>query len=152
MNKFFSLLLLGGLLFAACGDDDSLSIEEQLAVDIQKIQDYLTDNGLVAESTPSGLHYIIDEPGSGGHPSTSDEVTVTYKGYFLNGDVFDQSTNPITFPLNAVIAGWQEGIPKFQKGGKGTLLLPSNLAYGSNPPGGIPANSVMLFDVELIDF
>jgi FKBP-type peptidyl-prolyl cis-trans isomerase FkpA len=91
--------------------------------------------------------------GTGGNPTINDEVTVFYKGYFLDDSVFDQtSSDPISFPLGNVIKGWQEGIPLFKKGGKGKLFLPSVLAYGSNPPPGFPKNAVMIFDVELVDF
>jgi FKBP-type peptidyl-prolyl cis-trans isomerase FkpA len=147
------LLLVLSVFFAGCNKDDSLSAEEQLTKDIELIQQYLADNGLTAQSTTSGLHYIIEEPGTGGSPTITDEVTVFYKGYFLNGDVFDQTqSQPISFPLANVISGWQEGIPLFQKGGKGVLLLPSSLGYGKFPPSGIPKNAVLAFDVELVNF
>ena len=133
--------------------DDPFSPEEQLAKDIKKIEQYLSDNGLTAQSTASGLHYIIEVEGTGGHPDIDSEVTVDYKGYFLDGEVFDETTSaPATFPLQNVILGWQEGIPLFKKGDKGKLFLPSGLAYGTNPPSGIPSNAVLAFDVELVDF
>jgi FKBP-type peptidyl-prolyl cis-trans isomerase FkpA len=107
----------------------------------------------VAQSTASGLHYVIEEPGTGGHPTLDDEVTVNYKGYLLDGNVFDQTSGtPITFGLRQVILGWQEGIPLFQKGGKGKLFIPSGLGYGANPPSGIPSRAVLAFDVDLVDF
>lgn len=155
MYKFlaFPFLLLACMLFASCQKDESLSPEEQLAADIEKIESYLTENNISAQSTASGLHYIIETEGSGDHPTLADEVTVFYKGYFLDGKVFDGTgANPVTFPLNRVITGWQEGIPLFKKGGKGKLFLPSALAYGNRPPQGIPANAVLIFDVELVDF
>ena len=125
----------------------------QLEQDIQQIQAYLDDNQLSAESTPSGLHYIIETPGMGGHPTVEDEVTVYYKGYYLDLEVFDETDgSPVTFPLGNVIAGWQEGVARLQKGGKGVLLLPSSLAYGDAPPDGVRSNAVMVFDVELVDF
>lgn len=134
---------------------DPISAEDQLAKDIKKIEEYLDENNLTAESTASGLHYIIEEPGTGGHPSlgNNDEVTVHYKGYLLDGSVFDQTNgSPISFGLQQVIVGWQEGIPLFQKGGKGQLFIPSGLGYGANPPPGIPSRAVLVFDVELVDF
>jgi FKBP-type peptidyl-prolyl cis-trans isomerase FkpA len=74
---------------------------------------------------------------------------VDYTGYFMDGKVFDESVS--TFSLRGVIAGWREGIPLFGKGGKGKLLIPSRLGYGSNPPPGIPKDAVLLFDIHLID-
>ena len=148
MKKFFLLLPLF-LLLGACTKDPERLLEK----DIDKIQDYLDDNGLAAQSTASGLHYIIEVEGTGGHPTINDDVTVFYKGYDLKGDVFDETgAQPVTFPLANVILGWQEGIPLLKKGGKGILLIPSYLAYGAYPPPGIRKNAVLVFEVELVDF
>ena len=135
-------------LFSCSKDDESIS-------DMETIENYLTENNLTAQSTSSGLYFIIDLPGEGDKPTVANTVTVHYQGYFLNGNVFDSSYQrgmPAEFPLDRVILGWQEGIPLFARGGKGTLIIPSELAYGSNPPPGIPANEVLAFDVELLDF
>ena len=78
-------------------------------------------------------------------------VTVAYKGYFLNGAVFDQSdAEGITIGLNQVIAGWTEGIAYFKEGGSGILLVPAHLGYGSRDYNGIPGGSVLVFEVTLI--
>jgi FKBP-type peptidyl-prolyl cis-trans isomerase FkpA len=154
MSRFvsISIFFLASVLIAGC-IPDPISAEDQLKSDIKKIEAYLDENGLVAQSTASGLHYIIEEPGTGGHPTLDDEVTVNYKGYLLDGNVFDQTSGtPITFGLRQVILGWQEGIPLFQKGGKGKLFIPSGLGYGANPPSGIPSRAVLAFDVDLVDF
>lgn len=117
----------------------------------KEITDYLTKNNLTATKSESGLYYIINEPGTGVQPTASSKVTVAYKGYFTNGNIFDQSNSSgITFPLSEVIKGWTEGIPYFKEGGSGVLLIPSHLAYGSYPRPGIPAGSVLIFDVKLI--
>lgn len=155
MKKLTGLIaLLTVFTFFSCNKD--ISYEEQLAKDIEVIQNYLEENGLTAQSTASGLHYIIEEPGSAEHPSATSDVTVSYKGYFTNGQVFDQSQpgKPITFNLQQVIPGWTEGIQLFGRGGKGTLLIPSGLGYGKRGSigGAIPGNTVILFDVELINF
>jgi len=121
----------------------------------QEITNYLAANNLKAESTASGLHYIITREGDGNHPSASDQVRVDYKGYFTDGKTFDSSYDrgeSISFGLNQVISGWTEGIPLLSKGGAGTFLIPSHLGYGSMPQRGIPANTVLIFDVELHDF
>ncbi|MBK8491374.1 MAG: FKBP-type peptidyl-prolyl cis-trans isomerase [Saprospirales bacterium] len=149
MKKFLLLLFPIMLLLGACTKDPL----KQLENDTDTIQNYLDDNGLTAESTASGLHYIIEVEGTGGHPSLSDEVTVFYKGYDLKGEVFDETgADPVSFPLANVIQGWREGIPLFQKGGRGILLILSALAYGSYPPPGIKKNAVLIFQVELVDF
>ena len=83
--------------------------------------------------------------------SSSSNVTVAYKGYFLNGKVFDQSNSGgISFGLNRVITGWTEGITYFKEGGNGVLLVPSNLGYGPNGSRSIPGGAVLVFDVKLI--
>ena len=149
--KYLSILLL--LIVCSCAKEP-LTYEEQLAKDIEIINSYLTENGLTANSTASGLRYIITQAGSGAHPGPNSTVTVNYKGYYTNKEVFDQSDpgSPITYKLSQFIKGWIEGIQLMQKGGKAILLVPSGLAYGPNPTNGIPANAVMIFEIELIDF
>ncbi len=145
------LLVLAAL--ASCGDK-TLSPEEQFVEDIRIIKQYLSDNNLTADSTTKGLHYIITNTGGGGNPNQQSSVKVKYKGYLTNGTVFDETTGDetITFPLTDLIEGWQIGIPLLQKGGKGTFLLPSAIGYGPYATGTIPSNSVLIFEIELIDF
>ncbi len=145
--------MIGGL-FDGCADD-TLSPADQLAMDISLIEDYIKEKGLTAAKQPSGLFYSQITPGNDiDHPSLSDEVEVTYKGYFLNEDVFDETkpNKTVEFPLNAVVKGWQEGIQLMTKGEKATLLIPSSLGYGPQGTGSIPPNSVLIFDVELLGF
>ena len=143
----FSLLaaLMGGTI--ACKKDVD---EDKL------ITDYLTTNKLVAEKTPEGVYYIIETQGTGSTttPTISNTVTVKYKGYLLNGNVFDKNqTAGITYPLANLIKGWQIGLAKFKKGGKGRLFIPSAYGYGSAGSGSaIPGNSPLIFDIELVDF
>ena len=147
----FAILLLAPclLLLTGCSRNDQMSIDEE------KILRYLENNMLDAERTESGLYYIIDQAGTGNsYPNKNSFVTVKYTGSLLDGTIFDQTAegNVPEFQLTNVIQGWQEGIPLFQKGGKGTLIIPSQLGYGSMSIGPIPANSVLVFDIELIDF
>lgn len=120
----------------------------------KKIEEYVAANQLKGQFTSSGLYYTIDEAGTGGSPSQTSIVKVEYTGYLLDGTKFDGTTagQPIEFGLNQVISGWQEGIPKYQKGGKGKLIIPSELAYGNIAQQGIPANSILVFDVYLVDW
>lgn len=102
--------------------------------------------------TASGLQYKITEEGKGNKPTATDKIRVTYKGTNLKGEVFDQSPEPVEFPLNGVIAGWQEAFQLLPVGTKATLYIPANLAYGEfSPSEKIGPNSVLIFDVELID-
>ncbi|OUW16641.1 MAG: hypothetical protein CBD18_06490 [Opitutales bacterium TMED158] len=112
-----------------------------------------------AQSTDSGLHYIVTNEGSGAAtPSKGDSVTAHYKGTLLNGVKFDSSYDrgePFVFQvgLGNVIKGWDEAFLAMKKGEKRTLIIPSKLGYGSRGAGGaIPPNATLLFDVELIDF
>jgi len=116
-----------------------------------EILQYIEDNDLEATKSDSGLYYVINDEGTGTAPTSSSNVTVAYTGYFLDGTVFDESdANGISFDLNKVILGWQEGITYFKEGGEGVLLIPSSLAYGSNGTGPIPGGAVLVFDVKLI--
>ena len=139
---------MGSVTFSACSDSG-------LKSDIASIEDYLEENNLIAESLSSGLHYIIEEEGTGTEfPSVTSDVTVRYTGYLLDGFVFDQTegNNTIEFNLGGVIEGWRQGIPLFKRGGKGKLLIPSDLGYGNVQVGPIPPGSVLVFDIELVDF
>jgi len=145
--KIFSYILIIAVIFSSCKSEKKIMSDNE-----REIENYLVGINETATVTSSGLNYIITEEGDGEFPSISDEVTVNYTGYFTNGDIFDMSTDPITFPLTNVIEGWQEGIPLLSRGGSGKLIIPSHLGYGSNPPNGIPENAVLIFDVDLIDF
>ncbi len=142
-------------LFVSCvsSDKDSSSepAKDYKEQNEQEIKDYIAKNNLTAQRSASGLYYIINEPGTGKQPTATSSVTVAYTGSFTSGKTFDQSSSAgITFPLNQVIQGWTEGIPLFKEGGSGTLLIPAHLGYGSYDRGGIPAGSVLIFDVKLI--
>ena len=148
MKKILLLSLLFSLLFLI---NNCKKVDYEV-VDNDIIQQYIIDNNLSAQSSGSGLYYVIDVPGTGENPTVSSNVTVAYTGSLTDGSIFDQSnSNGITFPLSGVIQGWQEGIPLFKEGGSGILLIPSALGYGSQSVGTIPANSVLIFDVNLID-
>lgn len=103
--------------------------------------------------TASGLEYVVMTAGSGESPKATDTVSVHYTGKLLNGTVFDSSVQrgePIEFPLNGVIPGWTEGVQLMKPGAKYVFYIPSNLAYGPNGQGPIPANSDLIFEVELL--
>ena len=145
LNYVMSLTLI--MLILSCSKNkDYTQIDEDI------IQEYIADNNLDAVATGSGLYYVIETPGNGVFPDLSSVVTVAYTGKLTDGIIFDQSSSVgISFPLTNVIQGWQEGIPLFSEGGRGKLLIPSALGYGNNAIGSIPANSVLIFDIELLD-
>ncbi|GGC07937.1 FKBP-type peptidyl-prolyl cis-trans isomerase [Dyadobacter sediminis] len=132
---------------------------KQKGVDAKVIEDYLAKNNLKAKArkTASGLYYIPQVEGSGPSPAAGDNVKVHYTGKFLDGKEFDSSKNqgkPLDLQIGAgmVIPGWEEGIMLMKKGEKGLLIIPSGLAYGPEAYGPIPGNSVLQFEMELIDF
>ncbi len=140
----FSVLTIFGISFAfSCSKSDD-----------EKITQFIADKGWNAAKTNEGLYYVIDSLGVGTtFPTLSSTVKVKYKGYLLDGTVFDQSAAAgIEFGLAQVIEGWQIGIPKFKKGGKGKLIIPASLGYGSRAVGSIPSNSVLVFEIDLFDF
>ncbi|MFK5879073.1 MAG: FKBP-type peptidyl-prolyl cis-trans isomerase [Flavobacteriaceae bacterium] len=146
--KYF-LVAFAFLFLISCADDDSP--KDYTAENEQEILDYIEDNNLDATATGSGLYYVINNQGAGEQPTTNSNVTVAYKGYFTNDAVFDQSNAAgISFNLQQVIAGWTEGIPYFNEGGDGVLLIPSHLGYGNDGRGSIPGGAVLIFDVTLI--
>lgn len=106
------------------------------------------------KTTETGLQYKVQSEGSGATPKDDDTVVVHYKGTLIDGTEFDSSykrNQPAEFPVKAVIPGWTEALKKMKKGSKWNLYIPPELAYGDRGRPGIPANSVLVFDVELID-
>ena len=107
------------------------------------------------KTTASGLKYQVLKPGTGtASPKSTDTVKVHYHGTLLNGTVFDSSVErgqPISFPLNGVIPGWTEGLQLMKVGETFKFEIPPNLAYGpASPSPKIPANSTLVFEVELL--
>ena len=111
-----------------------------------------------AITTPSGLKYVVVEEGNGdATPTKGSTVTAHYTGKLLDGQKFDSSydrNDPIRFPVGEgrVIKGWDEAFLSMKKGEKRILIIPPELGYGAAGRGPIPANAVMVFDVELVDF
>jgi FKBP-type peptidyl-prolyl cis-trans isomerase len=132
----------------------------QTAKDDATIQAYLKKNHATARKTPGGTYYILKKLGTGPMPKKGQTVRVLYRGTILTtGQEFDASAkhgnDPFSFVLGAgqVIQGWDQGIAMLNKGSKAVLLIPSPLAYGPRAMGAdIPANSVLRFEVELVDF
>uniref|UniRef100_A0A7S1Y640 peptidylprolyl isomerase n=1 Tax=Grammatophora oceanica TaxID=210454 RepID=A0A7S1Y640_9STRA len=106
-----------------------------------------------AVKTDSGLVYLSMKEGEGKQPTVASTVEVHYHGTLTDGTVFDSSVDrgqTISFPLNGVIKGWQEGLAMMKEGGKATLVIPSDLAYGDAGSGGtIPPGATLKFEVEL---
>ena len=127
------------------------NLEKQKTVDAGTISNYIAKNNLTnVQKTPSGLNYVISVPGNGAQVTAGDSITVKYTGKLSSGKVFESNTFPLQVGKGSVIPGWDEGLLKFKQGGKGTLLIPSGLGYGDQGNPTIPANSVLVFEVEIL--
>jgi FKBP-type peptidyl-prolyl cis-trans isomerase FkpA len=118
------------------------------AAEVVTLEKYLSDNGIVATKDDRGFYYKIVNPGAGSKPTICNTVTVAYTGSLIDGSQFETTTNA-SFQIATVIVGWQEGIPLIAKGGQIKLYIPPSLAYGDKAKASIPANSILIFDVEL---
>jgi len=152
--------LLGTLLLACaaiCG-----YAQDQNATDQKILTDYFAKNHIKATRTPSGLYYTIIKKGSGENAKPGQQVNMNYLGKFLDGKKFDGNVDEnfklvdgrsaFSFKLGVgqVIRGWDEGVQLLNPGCRAVLYLPSSLAYGANGGGPIPANAILMFNVELL--
>lgn len=122
---------------------------------IEAGQKFLAQNKTKAgvKTTASGLQYEVITEGTGPKPTATETVEVNYMGTLLDGTEFDNSYKrgqPISFPLNRVIAGWTEGLQLMPVGSKFKFYIPYNLGYGLNGNGAIPGGSTLVFEVELL--
>ena len=163
MKKLSILLITLLIAFAGC-KKDSVNYG---AIDNKAILAYIQANNLTAKSTGSGLYYVVTTPGDATRPLLTSTAYVKYRGYVMNGIVkgpnqfgssYEANEQPEQQLLSSMLKGYAEGIMQFGKGGKGTLIIPSTLGYGSTAQGVegqlnyIPANSVLIFDIELTTF
>lgn len=155
-------------------EDEMAMASGQLELEATAIDEYVKDNNLEGSKTESGLYYIIEKNGNGPAIEEGDQASVHYAGYLLNGKIFDTSIKEVAeanniynpqrdqaggyapFELQVgvgqVIPGWDEGLSMLKKGDKAKFIIPSPLAYGSRGAGAdIPANSILIFDVEIMD-
>jgi FKBP-type peptidyl-prolyl cis-trans isomerase FklB len=103
---------------------------------------------------PSGLQYKVITEGTGNTPTTSDKVKTHYRGTLISGTEFDSSykrNKPAEFPVTGVIKGWTEALQLMKEGAKWQLYIPPNLAYGERGRPGIPPNSALIFEIELLE-
>jgi FKBP-type peptidyl-prolyl cis-trans isomerase FkpA len=155
MKKIILALLIIGS-FAGCSKDNECKYDEcgikAPATEIQNLQAYLQSNNIVATEHCSGIYYTIQQQGTGARPTACSAVSVYYKGTLTNGTVFDQTQNgnPAAFNLGGLITGFKNGLLQIKTGGKVTIYIPPSLGYGSSASGPIPANSILIFEIELL--
>jgi FKBP-type peptidyl-prolyl cis-trans isomerase FkpA len=142
-------------LKAKMGAGDKELADKAMEEEPQRITDYLVKKNITAKPTKSGLIFVENQKGNGPKAKPGQKVTVHYSGYLLNGKKFDSSydhNSPFTFELGKgeVIGGWDEGVALMNVGTSATLVIPSNLAYGSNGQGDIPPFAPLVFEVQLI--
>ena len=152
-----SVFCFGLLLSTSCSKKDNMNCSYDPCsvtapdAEVQQVQSYITTNKVTAVKHCSGVFYQIISEGTGTQPSACSSVSVKYTGTLTNGSVFDQTTTPVSFSLLRLIEGWKKGLPLIKKGGKIKLIIPPSLGYGASANGSIPGNSILIFDIELVD-
>ena len=150
MKKYLLLLAVFVTVFLSCSKD-SFDPAKQATKDDAAIQAYISANNITATKDPSGVYYQVITPGTGAYPTVNSLINVNYTGKLLNGTVFD-SGSINSAALNSLVKGWQYGLPHINTGGRILLIIPSALGYGNTTAGSIPANSVLIFTVDLTGF
>jgi FKBP-type peptidyl-prolyl cis-trans isomerase FkpA len=154
LKKINLFIVLASVVFLnpSCVKDTSCS-PNPVANEASQIQAYALAEGIATTTHPSGLFYEILDPGAGATPNVNSNITITYRGELLSGEMFDERTTPNdpAWPLFNLIEGWIIGIPLIKKGGHIKLIVPSALAYGCQGRGVIPPNAPLYFDIHLVD-
>lgn len=118
------------------------------AAEVNSLKGFLTGNGITAVEDPRGFFYKIANAGSTIKPNSCSIITFSYVGKLTDGTTIDSNTD-VTYALRSLIIGWQEGLPLIGEGGSITLYLPPTLAYGATANGNVPANSNLIFTIDL---
>ena len=151
MQKLGIVIFLSVIAFASCKKDDNRDCSPVTIAapssEVETLRAYLTSNSITATEDSRGFFYTINTAGNT-KPTVCNTVTVNYVGKLTNGTQFDAASN-VTFALSRLVVGWQEGIPLIGTGGSITLYLPPSLGYGSVDYGDIPANSILIFNIDL---
>jgi FKBP-type peptidyl-prolyl cis-trans isomerase FkpA len=142
--------------------------EEQLGKDTVLIDNFLKEKNIAAKKTKSGIRYVTNKQGTGNTAKDGQTAEVSYAGHLLNGKYFDTNIEsiakaqnmynqgaqykpyPVVLGRGSVIPGWEETLKLMRKGDQMTVFIPSTLAYGNRPGRDIPANSVLVFDMEMV--
>ena len=157
MKQLSILLIIIGSSFGCSTDntiDNTIPVEEQLAIDIAIIDNWLADTSITDVIVhPTGIRYTINKQGSGPKVEITDIVRLNYEGRFLDtGVVFDSGQiGPKVFNAGwGLIEGWYHMVLEMYEGDEYTVYIPSKYAYGNRGSGSIPPNTVIVFDIDLI--
>ncbi|MGB2079804.1 MAG: FKBP-type peptidyl-prolyl cis-trans isomerase [Vibrio sp.] len=154
MEIVFLLILVGFFIIAIYRANHA---SQEAKINVEQGQHFLDNNKRheAVHTTESGLQYqVISNSNEEKSPSKASSVTVHYEGSLIDGSVFDSSYKrgePLTFPVNQVIQGWQEGLLIMNQGDKYRFFIPAHLGYGKRQAGSIPPGSTLIFDVELLE-
>jgi FKBP-type peptidyl-prolyl cis-trans isomerase len=148
----FTLLYIIVLGTSSCLKDNECQ-DKTIQSEAAAIAAYASANGIVGTTHSSGVYYQVTVPGTGITPTANSTVSVRYTGKLITtGAVFDSQTgSPVNFPLGGTIQGFRIGLQQVGKGGTIKFIIPSSLAYGCTGNGNIPSNSILYFEVQLVD-
>ncbi|MEO6834271.1 MAG: FKBP-type peptidyl-prolyl cis-trans isomerase [Chitinophagaceae bacterium] len=156
MNRILALLFLASCTIISCKKSDNTNrcavvTDTAASAEVTTLKAYLDSNKIQATADSRGFFYNILAPGDTSiRPGACSNITVTYTGRLTTGIQFD-AKNGIGILLSSVITGWKEGIPLIGKGGSIILYIPPSQGYGSVVQGTIPANSTLVFAIDLLD-
>ena len=152
------VLVMSTIAWQGCKKDSSCSYTEEdmknvvaPGTEVNALQQFIEKDSIDAVRDPRGFYYKIDAAGSIDKPAPCADININYVGTLTSGKIFDEAANA-PFNLSNLILGWQVGLPLIGKGGKITLYLPPSFGYKSNQVGSVPANSILIFSIELINF
>ena len=145
-----SILVISGL---SCIKGDENCAPKTIASETAQMQAYASAQGMTASTHSSGIVYQVLNSGAGVTASPTSKIFIRYTGKTLNGNVFDSQTDHTRtgWTLGGLIQGFQIGIPLIQEGGSIKMIIPSSLAYGCQSLMNIPSNSILYFEIELVD-
>jgi FKBP-type peptidyl-prolyl cis-trans isomerase FkpA len=153
MKKIVLVLSALGLLFSgtSCLKDNECQ-DKTIQSEAGAMSSYAASNGITGVTHSSGIYYQITTTGTGPNPTLASSVSIRYTGKLLDGTTFDSQTGaPVTMQVGGTIPGFQLALQLLQEGGTIKVLIPSALAYGCEGNGPIPGNSVLYFEIQLVD-
>jgi FKBP-type peptidyl-prolyl cis-trans isomerase FkpA len=155
MKNSFLILALSGLLLlsGSCIKGDENCFPKTIASETAEMQALATSQGMNYSTHSSGILFEVTNPGTGMAASLTSKIFIRYTGKLPDGSVFDSQTDHTLtgWVLGGLIQGWQIAVPLINEGGSIKIVLPSSLAYGCASVGTIRSNSILYFEIQLVD-